>query len=124
VVTRSSSFPIGAFRSRHQALRASRADAVRSFGSHASANVRGKHLPVTGDAAHTPAPGALRDPEGIVTANTAGRHRARGRSLIGGPMVHIERRGARSGTLRVGPCLGDRPDVVSDRLQKDPTAVE
>jgi len=86
VVTRSSSFPVGAFRSRHQALRALRADPVRSFDCHGGPNGRGERLPVTGDAAHTVAPRTLRDPDGIISADPAGRHGVveRFRGVFGG----------------------------------------
>jgi hypothetical protein len=76
MATRSSSFPVGAFRSRHQALRALRADPVRSFDVHGRANGRGERVPVTADAAHAFAPRALRDPVSAFTADTAGRDRA------------------------------------------------
>ena len=113
MVTQSSSFPVGAFRSRHQALRALRADPVRSFDFHGGANGRGERLPITGDAAHAFAPRALRDPDGILTGDTARRHRARGCGLTGGPMLRIE----------VGQGFHGRPDVVSDRLQRRADAV-
>jgi hypothetical protein len=119
VVTSSSSGPVGEFRSLHQALRAPRADAVRAFGSHGGANGGGERLPVTGDAAHTFTPRALRDPDSILTMDTAGRHCARARGMIGGTVVqvHVERRAAGCRTLRAGPCFGGRPGIVSDGLQ-------
>jgi len=117
VVTRSSSFPVGAFYPRHQAVRALRADPVRSFDGHGGPNGRRERLPVTGHAADTFAPRALRDPDGIVTANTEGRHGVRGRALIGRTVIHSGRRGARCGTLRIGRFFGGRPDVISDQPQ-------
>ena len=85
----------GEFRTRHQAVRAPRAEPVRSFGGHGGANGRGQRWPLSGDAAHASAPRALGDPDRVVTADTTVRRRTSCRVLVGRPTVGIDGGGYR-----------------------------